>query len=276
MLAPDLISGAPHDCQGDGLHLLESDGGYMDPVDALQDLIAAARRSGVDVRFRNAVADIEVQGGQASAVCLASGERITCGSVVMAAGPWCTGFLARHGLGRWPLEPTRIQIVHIDRPVTLPGDLPVCVDMPGGIYFRPQGKGQQIIVGSVLEEDEREKVGDPDTFATYVDDDFVRAKLHALQHRLGLADIKGHVRGYSGLYTINRADMHPIVGSTPVAGLFVANGCSGHGFKLAPAIGSLLAREILGVRCDFDSTVDPSFLAFDRTPIPLAAMTVLA
>jgi sarcosine oxidase, subunit beta len=148
--------------------------------------------------------------------------------------------------------------------------------MPGGIYFRPQNRGQQILIGSVLEEDEREKVADPDAFATYVDDEFVHAKLHALQHRLRLGDIRGQVRGYSGLYTINRADMHPIVGATPVPGLYVANGCSGHGFKLAPAIGSLLAQAITGARRDFDTDVDPGFLAYSRDPIPLASMSVLA
>ena len=117
----------------------------------------------------------------------------------------------------------------------------------------------------------------PDDFARYADDEFVRPKLHALQHRLRLSDIRGPVRGYSGLYTINRADMHPIVGPTPIAGLHVANGCSGHGFKLAPAIGALLARHVTGVAAaDFDTIMDPAFLAYDREPIRLAAMNVLA
>ena len=100
--------------------------------------------------------------------------------------------------------------------------------------------------------------------------------LHALQHRLGLETIGGRISSYSGLYTINRADMHPIVGETPVPGFFVANGCSGHGFKLAPAIGALLARRITGESDDFDTAMDPAFLAYDRKPISLSAMNVLA
>ncbi|MGV7120355.1 NAD(P)/FAD-dependent oxidoreductase [Sphingopyxis sp. 550A] len=276
IVAPDLVGGTAHDCRGGGLHLLECDGGYMDPVDALQDIIRASRREGVEIRFRAPVADVEMHGGAVAGIRLAGGDTIACGQAIMAAGPWCTDFLAREGLGRWPLEPTRIQIVHIDRPASVRGELPVCVDMPGGIYFRPQNRGQQILIGSVLEEDEREAIDDPDAFATYADDAFIHAKLHALQHRLRLDDIRGPVRGYSGLYTINRADMHPIVGATPVPGLFVANGCSGHGFKLAPAIGSLLAQAITGARGDFDTNVDPAFLAFERPPIPLASMSVLA
>lgn len=278
IVPPDLIGGEAHDCRGGAMHLMERDGGYMDPVDALQDLIAAARARGVEVRFSTRADDIVVEGSAVTGVRVAEGGTIACGAVVMAAGPWCLPFLDRHGLGdRWPLEPTRIQIAHIDRPAELKGDLPVCVDMAGGIYFRPQNRGQQIIVGSVLEEDEKERVDAPDDYARYADDDFIRPKLHALQHRLHLPEIRGHVRGYSGLYTINRADMHPIVGPTPIAGLHVANGCSGHGFKLAPAIGALLARHVTGVAAtEFDTAMDPAFLAYDRAPIRLASMNVLA
>ncbi len=276
-IPPDLIGGEEHDCRGGGSHLLELDGGYIDPVDALQDLIDAARARGVDVRFNSPVAAVEREGGAVARVRLADGGAIGCGAVVLAAGPWCATILDQLGLGeRWPLEPTRIQMVHIDRPAEVAGELPAIIDMVGGTYFRPQNRGQQIILGSVREEDERETVADPDNFARYADDDFIRSKLHALAHRLRLGALRGRISSYSGLYTVNRADMHPIVGETPVPGFFVANGCSGHGFKLAPAIGALLARRITGEPDDFDTAMDPTFLAFDRTPIALAAKNVLA
>jgi glycine/D-amino acid oxidase-like deaminating enzyme len=274
-IPPDTLGGEPHDCRGGGGHLFERDGGYMDPVDALQDLIGAARARDVEVRFNSSVARIETRGGAVTGVTLADGSSISCGTVLLGAGAWCREFLGQHGLDRWPLEPTRIQIVHIDRP-PIEGQLPVVVDLPGGIYFRPQNRGQQIILGSVREEDEREAVDDPDQYARYVDDEFIHAKLFALQHRLGLDGITGPIRSYSGLYTVNRADMHPIVGATPLSGFYVANGCSGHGFKLAPAIGSLIAREVTGAHSDFDTIMNPAFLAFDREPIKLAALNVLA
>jgi glycine/D-amino acid oxidase-like deaminating enzyme len=167
-------------------------------------------------------------------------------------------------------------MVHIDRPASVQGDLPVVCDQAGGIYFRPQNRGQQIIVGSVRELDELESVNNPDDFATYADDDYVQMKLFYLEHRLrGLADVR-RPRGYSGLYTINRADYHPVVGPTPIDGFYVANGCSGHSFKLAPALGSLVAQMLAGKADHFDTDVDPGYLAFDRAPIRLESHNVLA
>lgn len=277
-IPPDLVNGSPHACtDGGNLHLLEHAGGYMDPSDALQDLIDAARSLQVDLQFKTEVADIEIVGGVVRGVRFKDGSRVACETVILSAGPWSTLLLDRVGLGGlWPLEPTRIQIAHIDRPPSVSGDLPVCVDMAGGIYFRPQNRGQQIVIGSIREEDELEAVSDADDFARYADDEFIREKLHALSHRLGFPDLKGPVRGYSGLYTMNRKDMHPVVGPTPIDGLMVASGFSGHGFKLAPAIGSLLARAITESASHFDTTVDESFLSFAREPIKLPSLNVLA
>lgn len=275
--APDLESGAEHRCAGGGVHLLELDGGYIDPVDVLGDLLANARAKGVDVRFHAEVDGIETAGGRVTGVRLADQTVISTPVLISAGGPWCTHLFAKVGLASsWRLEPTRIQIAHIDRPREVIGDLPVTVDQVGGIYFRTQNRGQQIIVGSIQDTDERELVPDPDQFATYADDEFMRSKLYALEHRLrGLSEV-GRPRGYSGLYTINRNDFHPIVGRTPIEGLLVANGMSGHGFKLAPAIGSLIARMLAGPTDSFDTRVDPAFLSFERAPIALKSLGVLA
>jgi len=277
VVAPDLVTGEPHECRGGGRHLLEEDGGYVEPTDALQDLLDACRERGVEVRFRSAVSRIDTSGGRATGVTLGDGTGHECGAVVNASGPWCNQLLASAGLDqKWPLVPTRIQIAQVNIPDAVDGALPVVGDLVSGIYFRPQGHHKHIIVGSVLPEDEEEAVDDPDKLDRSADEMFVKTKLHALQHRIpALAEMKG-VCGYSGLYTMNLADVHPVVGVTPVSGLYVANGCSGHGFKLAPAIGSLVAQAIAGQRLPYDTEVDPDFLSFDRAPIRLDQRGVLA
>jgi glycine/D-amino acid oxidase-like deaminating enzyme len=52
-------------------------------------------------------------------------------------------------------------------------------------------------------------------------------------------------RGYAGAFDIT-PDWMPILDETPVGGLFVAAGMSGHGFKLAPAVGEMMAALVTG------------------------------
>lgn len=275
--APDLERGGDHEC-ADTVHAFyEVDGGYMDPVSAAQDLVEACRGAGVDVRFRSPVAGVAIRGGRVSGVTLVGGESLSAPLLVNTAGPWCHDLYRAAGLALpWDLAPVRIQVLHRDRPAALAGHIPVTVDMPGGIYFRTQNRGQQLIVSSVLEEDEREVVPDPDNFLRVPDTDFEQRKLHVLHHRLPGLPYRGQVTGYCGLYTMNRDDVHPVLGPTALEGFWVANGFSGHGFKLAPAIGSMLAQAITGERAEHDTDVPLSFLAFDRSPIELASRSVLA
>lgn len=276
-IAPDTDTGEPHECRGGGRHLLELDGGYMDPTGAMQDLVDACRARGVTVAFRSEVSGIRKQGGRISAVELSSGETMATPLLINAAGPWCMRLYDAAGLDvQWDLKPTRIQVLYRDRPPELRGHIPVAVDMEGGVYFRTQNRGQQLIISSVLEEDERETVANPDEFERDADEDFRLVKLHVLHHRLPDLPQRGKVLGYCGLYTVNRDDVHPIVGPTEIDGFWVANGFSGHGFKLAPAIGSMVAQAITGDTLDTDTSIPVSFFSIDREPIELASKSVLA
>ncbi len=276
-LAPDLETGEAHDCVGGSRNLFEIEGGHVDPMAAASDLVEACRNAGVDVRFRSQVIGVAVAGGRVESVSLDNGDELATQLVINAAGPWCNRLTGMVGLELpWTLVPTRIQVMYRDRPEALQGHIPVTADLAGGIYFRTQNNGQQLVIGSVREEDEREAVADPDNFRTETDEDFEVLNLHVLHHRLPALPYSGRVRGYCGLYTTNREDVHPILGPTEVEGYWLANGFSGHGFKLAPAIGSMLAQALTGERRDFDTDVPLSFLAVDREPIGLSSKNVLA
>src|SRR5690606_7480086 len=54
---------------------------------------------------------------------------------------------------------------------------------------------------------------------------------------LGDASIAG---SYAGCYDVT-PDFNPAISRTPIAGLVVAAGFSGHGFKISPAVGRLVA-----------------------------------
>jgi glycine/D-amino acid oxidase-like deaminating enzyme len=128
----------------------------------------------------------------------------------------------------------------------------------------------------VLAEDEEEVVSDPDNFKRSPDVEFTQMKLAALHHRIPDLEARGNVSGIAGLYTINREDVHPIVGPTDVEGFWVVNGFSGHGFKLAPAIGSMVAQAVTGETRAMDTDVPLRFLAYDREPIDIGVKSVLA
>jgi len=276
-LAPDLETGEAHDCVGGSRNLFEIEGGHVDPVAAASDLVEACRNAGVELQFRRRVTGIGTAGGRVASVSLHDGSELATPLVINAAGPWCNDLLRMVGLELpWSLVPTRIQVMYRDRPGALQGHIPVTADLAGGIYFRTQNNGQQLVIGSVREEDEREAVADPDDFRTETDHEFEVLNLHVLHHRLPALPASGRVRGYCGLYTTNLEDVHPILGPTEMEGFWVANGFSGHGFKLAPAIGSMLARALTGEKRDFDTGIPLSFLAVDRQPIGVASKNVLA
>ena len=75
----------------------------------------------------------------------------------------------------------------------------------------------------------------------------------------GMSDA-GFVRGWSGLLTVT-PDWHPVIDRVPgIDGLYVAAGFSGHGFKMAPAVGRAMAEVVLGL----DQAIDTGRLRLSR------------
>ena len=236
----------------------------------------AAQRSGAEVAFNSHVVGVSKEGGRIIGVELADGDTVTADLVINAAGPWCNQLNRMAGCDlSWTLTPTRIQTVYRAWPAEL-GQLPIGLDLSTGIYLRPDSAGQQVLIGSVLPEDEEEIITDPDNFKRSPDAGFTEMTLAVFHHRVPSLEPRGRISGIAGLYTINREDVHPVVGPTEVDGFWVANGFSGHGFKLAPGIGSMVAQAFTGETLEFDTDVSMSLFALDRTPIDVAVKHVLA
>jgi glycine/D-amino acid oxidase-like deaminating enzyme len=272
----DLDGEVDHDCRQGEAFLFEAEGGYAEPTGANQDLIEATELAGGEVRFRTKVSAVRRSGGRVIGVALESGETLDAGLVINAAGPWCNRLneLAEVEL-RWTLTPTRVQTLYRDWPSEL-GRLPVGADSSTGIYFRPELGTGQVLVGSVLPEDEEEIVSDPDHFKRVPDPPFRELKMAAFHHRVPALVARGEIGGLAGLYTINREDVHPVLGPTGLDGWWVANGFSGHGFKLAPAIGSMIAQAATGRALEYDTDVPMAFFSVDRQPLDLSVKHVLA
>lgn len=276
----DLTGETEHECRDLDAFLYEADSGFFDPVSACQDLLEVVRAAGVDVRFRTAVTAIRTSGGRVDGVDLSDGSSIDAPVVVNAAGPWAPRVAAMAGFdySPWKIAPIRAQVVYREWDQTVvPGPLPVVGDAAGGVYFRPEASGQNILMGSIREEDEREIVDDPDVFNNNIDAAWRDLKIHALHHRIPALPYRGQVTGLAGMYTMNFDDVHSVVGPTEIDGFIVVNGFSGHGFKEAPAIGSMVAQHLTGVEPDeWDTAVPIEFLSIRRKPISVVDKAVLA
>src|SRR4029077_19523193 len=70
--------------------------------------------------------------------------------------------------------------------------------------------------------------------------------------------------GFGALYAIT-PDWHPIIDKVPgLEGAYLAVGFSGHGFKMSPIVGQLMAEMI----------VDGQIKTLDAAPLPLAPFGV--
>jgi sarcosine oxidase subunit beta len=68
------------------------------------------------------------------------------------------------------------------------------------------------------------------------------------------------VSRWAGLYEVS-PDAHPILGATPLGGLYLVTGFSGHGFMHGPICGQLMAEIVLDGQA---TTLDVSALRLSR------------
>ncbi len=64
------------------------------------------------------------------------------------------------------------------------------------------------------------------------------------------------VRGWAGLYAVNRLDGNAILGEWPeLEGFYLANGFSGHGLQHAPGVGRYISELVLGEHPTMDLSI---------------------
>lgn len=161
--------------------------------------------------------------------------------------------------------------------------IPVISDPQCGTYMRPQAHSKQVLVSCAREEDERDHIDNPDKCTPDLgcDADYRNMYLNSLFHRLSPVldpSMAGasKVNGMTGMYTVCEDDVHPIIGQTKLKGFYLCNGFSGHGFKCAPQVGAVLAKDITGIELQDDTKVDIDFYSPYRTPHKLKVKNVLA
>jgi sarcosine oxidase subunit beta len=224
----------------------EPDAGYADAYLTLTAFARAARRLGVTIREGVAVTGLIRVGGRVTGVESTQGA-FAADVVVSAQNIWTREVAAWAGIDL-PLVLSRHAVFTLEGPTAYGRDLPVVKDLvaPGKLYFRSYG-GRQVLVG---DGNEGETIPEPDTEQADVSLDYVVDIGAQLAHRMPAFEEAGLAASWTGVYDVT-PDWNPVLGPLPgVAGLHVAYGFSGHGFKLAPVVGRLVAQAALGLPQD--------------------------
>lgn len=213
----------------------EARGGYGDAYQTAQAFAVAARAAGVRIRQGAEVVELLTDGDDVTGVVLADGSRISAGTVVVATGVWTRPFLARYGVDV-PIRVVREQIVMISPGVDL-GPVPVFSDLVSLQYVRPEVGGDVLFGNSDLSD---VATADPDDYLNRATEDFVDLTVEKVGTRFPGFPDAAITTSYAGCYDVT-PDWNPVISPTGRDGLFVAAGFSGHGFKIAPAVGRLVA-----------------------------------
>ena len=225
------------DLDGIGIGAFERDAGYADPAGTTAGMMAGAMAAGATLRPHTAVTSLHERPGGGAVLELDGLERLEAERLLIAAGPW-TAPLARQLGVELPLTVERhlVATARLERDDRIPfghGDLVT------GYYCRPEGSDHYLMGWT-----HAEPPVDPDHFDRTLHREEELALINAVARRypdLHDAEPRG---GWASLYDVS-PDWQPVIGEIAV-GVFVDAGTSGHGFKLAPALGRHVANLMLG------------------------------
>ncbi len=232
----------------------------VDPRLVLAALRRACERSGVQVREQAPVARVELEEWSASGpdargaatadrgelatpdgfegavtgVVLTTGERLSAGQVVLAAGAWSGEIGGLPARARVQVRPVKGQILRLRDPAG-PGLLERVVRFAGG-YLVPRGDGRYVL-GATVEErgfEERPTVG-----GVY---ELLRDARELVPGVLEL-----QIEELSVGFRPSTPDNTPVIGPGAVEGLVWATGHHRNGILLAPLTAELVAEALVGV-----------------------------
>jgi glycine/D-amino acid oxidase-like deaminating enzyme len=213
----------------------EPNGGFGDGHQTAMAFALAARRGGARLRQHTTVASLDVRADRVHGVVLADGDRISTAHVVLAAGPWSVRLAAGARI-ELPVRAERAQILLVD-PGQLLGPLPVFSDLVSLQYVRTEGTAK-ILLGDSDHSDP--EWSDPDAYRERVNDDELATAIPKFAHRFPGFDGAMLASSYAGCYDVT-PDYNPVISAAPVDGLWLCTGFSGHGYKISPSTGELMA-----------------------------------
>ena len=229
----------------------EHEGGYLLARLACEAVVRELVRTGGTYR-QAAVTSVSQHGGRPD-VRLTDATTLRADRYVFACGPWLGGLFPDVIGSR--VQSTRQEVFYFGTPAgdtafTAP-QLPVWIDLSERFVYGIPGNLHR---GFKVADDTRGPVFDPTHGSRTPTEEGARALRSIVSRRfpaLGNAPVLGaEVCQYE-----NTPDSHFIIDRHPgMRDVWIAGGGSGHGYKMGPAVGELLARQVLE-----DAPSDPSF-----------------
>ena len=205
------------------------DEGWFDSATMFDWWRRKARLAGVEYLTGEVVA-VQRSRERVTAVTLASGETVACGTLVNASGPRAAVTARMAGL-ELPVEPRKRYTVVFDAAEPLPRALPLTID-PTGVHVRSDG--DVYVAGSTPDIDPAvpfdDFAMDPDVWEDQI--------WPVLAHRIPAFERAKVLSQWAGHYAHNTLDHNAVIGPHPEVGnFFFINGFSGHGMQQSPAMG---------------------------------------
>jgi sarcosine oxidase subunit beta len=225
--------------------------GFLDTKRLTFGLVAG---SGAGVVTSSAVTGFALEGGRLTGVQTTQG-RIDCGAAVIATGPM-SGPVARLAGVALPVETVRRQKLILPQVPEVPSEGPMTIDEDTGTHWRPAYEHGAWLLWTDPETPPSEPTMDVPVdhrFAFHLMDPSspqAAARVVPLWRDVWERG-SDHWLLQAGQYTVT-PDFRPLIGPSPVEGLFVNTGYSGHGIMLSAGAGRLLAEEVTG-----QDTVNP-------------------
>lgn len=235
------LTGLKVETDGIGGVIFDRKAAYADSYKVAMGYAKRSKEFGAVYRVGSPVTGIKVRNGRVTSVVTKTGE-ISAALVINAAGPWAHQIASMAGC-RMPLKPISLQHLTLRVPFHFPATTPTIIDATGGLFFIRPDSGDFILAG--IDREDPDKRIDPDLYRFCPSFGLIAGVCREIVRRvpsLGPAEY----RGVYGAADEGTPDWNPIIGEVAEPrGFYLAVGFSGHGFKLAPAIGRIVAEQIV-------------------------------
>jgi sarcosine oxidase subunit beta len=229
----------------------EPEAGFADAYLVATSFARAARKRGVKIMEGVEVEALLREGGKVVGVKTSKGT-FASNTVVSTQNIWATDIERWTGIPT-PVAAERHAVLALETPeAPYTFQMPVYKDLgsPGMLYCRSYGGNQMLVSEGTV----GETLAVPDNEQGDISMDYVVEVGAQVAERFPAYETAGLASSWTGVYDVT-PDWNPVLGRLPdVPGLVVGYGFSGHGFKLSPGVGRLLAQAALGLPTDVPLT----------------------